>query len=715
MFAGDETELRRDIFALSAIGFFFFYTALDYVFKAFVKGKVSVLLTLLPAALLFLLLKDKETLTFLQVAVVVAVLLRIFFVFVPKREVLLTYGCFILDIAAVGLCLGFRIFTGIYYADRLLFTFLVGLTLSSIQKIFFEKNKNAFPFYYFIILCLIVSLIPMKKSPIDWAPVVNTGKRIVNTVVSAVKDASYYLTMQFDDGSYQTGYSDLKIKGDKTTGNDKLQLILRTDERPYFLYQDEETGEGMMMRRFVYLSGGRGIDKKQLVDTLLFLYENEVDKPYAELFSKVSSIEVEYVYLGTRDEIAPTNSLILTSGKENIVNGVAGKKHKKGYKLNSRFIDMDYGSPYLINLYRNADTLEKASDFDYATACSYMRKIFGTNLEDIMDAEEFDAVLNEGISDEYLDISGTDKKLADLVNRVTQGAENNYDKCKLIESYLRQYNYNTNAVGGHDPKSDMTTAAGMSDIAERFLFETSSGYCVHFASSMVMMLRLSGIPARAATGFRYGFPFEAAEQYEVGANLAHTWPEAYIEGVGWVPFEPTSAYTTAEDYSWHKKARTATVPEIEYMYNGLPPVQANPLETTEVPEEEKVTAKVFRVALPVVLSIILLILVLVLGTRGIGKLRYMLATPAKKLVLDVDNIKKGILKLSKKEFNDRGLLSDYLERAPEELRGDIAEVFRIYYKIIYGNEENVLVSPGENEMAKRLGRDLLNYKKTSRH
>jgi transglutaminase-like putative cysteine protease len=100
----------------------------------------------------------------------------------------------------------------------------------------------------------------------------------------------------------------------------------------------------------------------------------------------------------------------------------------------------------------------------------------------------------------------------------------------------------------------MSTDAGMADIADRFLFETQTGYCVHYTSAMVMLLRLSGIPARASFGYRYVFPFEKEEAYEVDGGCAHTWPEAYLAGIGWVPFEPTAGVLKPAAYTWRRTA-----------------------------------------------------------------------------------------------------------------------------------------------------------------
>ena len=61
---------------------------------------------------------------------------------------------------------------------------------------------------------------------------------------------------------------------------------------------------------------------------------------------------------------------------------------------------------------------------------------------------------------------------------------------------------------------------------------------MQFASTMAVMARTLGIPARVAVGFAPGEKL-AKGGYLVGAHDAHAWPELYFQGVGWVRFEPT--------------------------------------------------------------------------------------------------------------------------------------------------------------------------------
>ena len=55
-------------------------------------------------------------------------------------------------------------------------------------------------------------------------------------------------------------------------------------------------------------------------------------------------------------------------------------------------------------------------------------------------------------------------------------------------------------------------------------------------------------------------------------------------------------------------------------------------------------------------------------------------------------------------------MSDYVDRAPEEVRYDLREVFRAYYRVLYGNTEGAGVTARENEAARRV-RERLGEKK----
>ncbi|MFP4496588.1 MAG: transglutaminase-like domain-containing protein [Vulcanimicrobiota bacterium] len=77
------------------------------------------------------------------------------------------------------------------------------------------------------------------------------------------------------------------------------------------------------------------------------------------------------------------------------------------------------------------------------------------------------------------------------------------------------------------------------DPVEEFLVEKPSAHCEYFASSMTLLLRSVGIPARYAVGFVVHEYNPAGGYFIVREKDAHAWVEAYIAGKGWVPFDPT--------------------------------------------------------------------------------------------------------------------------------------------------------------------------------
>ena len=74
---------------------------------------------------------------------------------------------------------------------------------------------------------------------------------------------------------------------------------------------------------------------------------------------------------------------------------------------------------------------------------------------------------------------------------------------------------------------------------EEFLFVRRSGNCEYFAAAMAVMLRSEGIPSRVVAGFQQGEWNPYGRYFMVRLSDAHSWVEAYIDGRGWVTFDPS--------------------------------------------------------------------------------------------------------------------------------------------------------------------------------
>lgn len=129
----------------------------------------------------------------------------------------------------------------------------------------------------------------------------------------------------------------------------------------------------------------------------------------------------------------------------------------------------------------------------------------------------------------YLNSSKEGKKIIELASDITKGLSTDEEKAVSIEKYLRSnYKYTLNPAQGK----------GESPL-EDFLFYSKEGYCEHYATAMTIMLRALNIPSRLVTGFVQGEWNSYGNYFIIRQQDAHSWVEAYIDGKGWVRFDPT--------------------------------------------------------------------------------------------------------------------------------------------------------------------------------
>lgn len=135
------------------------------------------------------------------------------------------------------------------------------------------------------------------------------------------------------------------------------------------------------------------------------------------------------------------------------------------------------------------------------------------------------------VSDRYLQLPpDLPVRVNDLAASVTSGWATPYAKAKVVENYLRNnYPYNLRV----DPPP-----FGV-DGVDHFLFGLGEGYSEYFGSTMAVMLRTVGVPARLAVGYTTGDRVEGREIYAVTDSHSHAWVEVYFPRFGWIPFEPT--------------------------------------------------------------------------------------------------------------------------------------------------------------------------------
>ena len=138
-----------------------------------------------------------------------------------------------------------------------------------------------------------------------------------------------------------------------------------------------------------------------------------------------------------------------------------------------------------------------------------------------------------------------DQRVRDITVDATLEATTQPEKIIAIGQYLQENH-------GYS----LTFARGSGDPVNEFLLSDKDAHCQYFAASAVMMMRISGIPARYVSGF-YAHEEEKNGTLVVRGRDAHAWAEAFVDGVGWVTVDATPAAGRADPaanpLSWYQK------------------------------------------------------------------------------------------------------------------------------------------------------------------
>ncbi len=141
--------------------------------------------------------------------------------------------------------------------------------------------------------------------------------------------------------------------------------------------------------------------------------------------------------------------------------------------------------------------------------------------------------------EKYLDLGALEN--SEVLQKITSGyrGDSPADAVLYTKEILSRYSYTKTPPALPKDK----------DYVEYFLTESKTGYCQHFASAGVMILRQLGVPARYVTG--YAVPADnfvkttKGYYYSVPDYLSHAWVEVYTEESGWQVFDFTPASALA--------------------------------------------------------------------------------------------------------------------------------------------------------------------------
>ncbi len=125
----------------------------------------------------------------------------------------------------------------------------------------------------------------------------------------------------------------------------------------------------------------------------------------------------------------------------------------------------------------------------------------------------------------------TTARVRELAKQVTASSASDFERVQALEGWM---DANT------EYSLDAPLAPKGTDVVDEFLFVSQEGWCEQIASSLVVMARAAGVPARLATGFAPGEWDATTGRFVVRERDAHAWAEVWFPTTGWVAFDPTA-------------------------------------------------------------------------------------------------------------------------------------------------------------------------------
>lgn len=165
-------------------------------------------------------------------------------------------------------------------------------------------------------------------------------------------------------------------------------------------------------------------------------------------------------------------------------------------------------------------------------------------------------------------------RVAVLASRITEGAHGPWQAAIALKHWLdRHYRYS------------LTVTPSRRNVVNHFLFVDKKGYCDQFSSAFIMMLRTLHIPARWVVGYSAGRYDPSLNGYVVRSSDAHSWAQVWIDGAGWVPFDPTPGFQLPLSYVTGSASTVHSASGAPPSHVALPPATAKELHRLTNPAQ----------------------------------------------------------------------------------------------------------------------------------
>ncbi|MBO4627066.1 MAG: transglutaminase domain-containing protein [Lachnospiraceae bacterium] len=517
----------------------------------------------------------------------------------------------------------------------------------------------------FVILWLFICLIfPVGKEPYDWRLFRNLWKGLSDFAISLTQRSG---GPSDDFDSFRPGFTaNPHVHGGETGDDDRVLLHVEPlyGTVPYLRLAGQycDTFENLTWKSTITEDNDE--ISFDTLETRCAFYKAEVLSDYMQS----SEIRITYRKFNTRHLFVPDKinldsemDIAKLDVKENGRNLVYGKKHG----VNNSYVV----SGYRMNVMHSAFA-EFVSDYEDFTEEDWQRTMNRTDRgSDVLTFRSLQAY-RRLMREEYLLPVTLPDSAVSFVEQVTAGETRPFQRMVLITRALSQFAYTTAPDVFPEYVKDATSFLD-------YFLSTQRGYCTHFATTMVLLARSEGLPARYVHGFCVSM--NGMEPVDVTADMAHAWCEIYFEGIGWIPFDATPGYGGAEawltrdEYINSPGGQPAQIPTVK------PPQPVTP----SVPQEEGgIPRSVIMVGMG--LGALLLFTAFVLLTDRVITLRRFRRLPVRDRVAVLYRRNLRVLSYLRLPQEKDETLSEYRARIAADLPEGAADWIGDYETLLYG-------------------------------
>lgn len=511
---------------------------------------------------------------------------------------------------------------------------------------------------------LVVAVVPAPEKPYDW--------QLAKVLWERAKDGFAVLTENLFPGdtvdyeSATVGFSESgRFAGDLNVNPKEVMEIVYIQGAGANIYLTGKVFDSFDGREWT----AKNVSERdeRTLDTLETLYAITVyDGAHPEDYIKPITLDISFLHFRTKYMFAPLKTWERTCDSDKIVSYEQGDSlvfsetagNKTSYDI--KYYRMNEGHTVFAE-FLEADHVEEKEIWKNVAGKRY-------SYEDLL-------AHRERVFEYYLPETTVSTKMRTYLQNVIADADSDVQKLKAIEKHLQEFVYSDT------PGTLSEKIADEGDFLDYFVFENPYGYCSHFSTAFVLMARAEGIPARYVQGYR--IPVEQSGRTRITSDMAHAWPEAYIEGVGWIAFEPTPGYKRVTSWKTYEQkqaeqAESGIVPDI----TPLPEEMQNIPENTQT-EEEKVAREIkwYMIAVPVALCLLFLSVAVAIDVIIKRKQYEELDDTGKIRRLCKNNM--FLLRLLGLYLLPGETLAEFEKRAQQQVPGEALAFIRCYERILY--------------------------------